>query len=122
MHNSILILTIFIVAIILWIIVTYILKIWPFKKSVSLSKSKSKKILNDISYSYTSDSNVSSFTGILLFVLFILLAAFIAYVSFRTDIARYKIAGDAVKSGNNGIALTALSPEIGRGVNNMFRY
>jgi hypothetical protein len=128
MNNNILILIIFIASIIFWLILSSILKIWPFHKDVKVSKSqsitnrkRSKNRLNDMSVDADNSNSISPTIGIIIFVLFMLLMVFLGYVALRTNITRYQIAGDAIKSGNSGIAVAALSPDIGSGINNLFR-
>lgn len=54
--------------------------------------------------------------GMVFIVIIMVLALALAIASIYTTIFRYKIAGEAIHSGNTGVAVAALSPEIGQGV------
>jgi len=53
--------------------------------------------------------------GIFIFLIFIIFFVGIVFISFKMTMTRYKIAGEAIKQGNTGVAATIMAPEIGQG-------
>lgn len=54
--------------------------------------------------------------GMVFIVIIMILVLALVIASIYTTVFRYKIAGEAIHSGNTGVAVAALSPEIGQGV------
>ena len=108
MNNVLLVSIIALIGIVLWIMITSLIrKIWSFrKKEETKTKSQLSKSTNN------TDSSGSMF-GIFIFIIFFV---GIAFISFKMTMARYKIAGEAIKQGNTGIAAAIMAPEIGQGI------
>lgn len=85
---------------------------WPFIVNT--------KIISSLKSRDTSNKNYSTelpvWAGLSIFIIFIILFIVIIYFSIKTSMARYKLAGEALKSGNKGLAVAALAPEIGEGI------
>ena len=90
------------------------MKIWPFHKKKPESKSKTNRGLSKTTNN--TDSSGAMF-GIFIFVIFIIFFICIVFISFKMTMARYKIAGEAIKQGNTGVAAAIMAPEIGQGIN-----
>ena len=95
-------------------------KLWPFKKH---NKSKDKQ--HSLSYADTdkidssNPSTGSSVVAVIIVIIFIIFFIVAMYFGIKMSMMRYKIAGEAIKQGNTGVALGALAPEIGEGVGDL---
>ena len=93
------------------------------KKNESMKNMKNMK--NNFPSNSGSDSmdktakGMSIFIGVI-FVIILILIPIGIYFSYKTSMARYKIAGEAMKQGNTSLAMTAMAPEIGEGISSIF--
>lgn len=89
-------------------------KLWPFKKhNKDKQRSLSYRDADGDDYKPSTGSNVVVvLIGIILFIFFVVAM----YFGIKMTMMRYKIAGDAIKQGNTGVAAAALAPEIGEGI------
>ena len=98
------------------------------KKNESM-KNESKKNMKNMKNNFPSNSGsdsmdktvtgMSIFIGVI-FVIILILIPIGIYFSYKTSMARYKIAGEAMKQGNTSLAMTAMAPEIGQGISSIF--
>lgn len=97
---------------------------WPFvthksKKDVYVTQ----KGLVTLSYIEPATKTKSAISILFTIIALIFLAAFfaIAYIGMKMTIIRYKLIGEAMKSGNTGIAGGLMLPEVGAGINYLLR-
>ena len=111
MNNVILMSIIALISIVFWILIASLIrKIWSFRKK------KETKTKSGLSKSTNNTDSSGSMFGIFIFVIFIIFFVGIVFISFKMTMARYKIAGDAIKQGNTGVAAAIMAPEIGQGI------
>ena len=91
------------------------MKIWPFHKKNDDVKSKSKSV-RGLSKTTVENNQSGSAIGIFIFIIFMLFFVGIIFISFKMTMARYKIAGEAIKQGNTTVAAAVMAPEIGQGI------
>lgn len=92
---------------------------WPWHKTTEVvtKKSRSGKMRSITTTESSSGGTVIGGIGVmLLIILFIGLFVVMIYFSIKMTMERYKIAGQAIKQGNTGVAAMVLAPEIGEGV------
>ena len=116
MNNILIVSIITLIGIIFWILISYMMKIWPFHKKNDDVKSKSARGLSKTNVENNNQSGLGAI-GIFIFIVFILFFVGIVFISFKITMARYKIAGEAIKQGNTTVAAAVLAPEIGQGIN-----
>lgn len=104
------------VVFVVYIAYAYKSKKWPFQ---SKEQPKSNSTLSETVVQMESTSTENSGIGILVLIIFIAvfaLSAIAAYFSVKMSMKRYGVAESALKQGNTGVAVAALSPEIGEGI------
>ena len=116
MNNVILVSIITLIGILFWILISYMMKIWPFHKKNDDVKSKSARGLSKTTVE-NNQSGSGTAIGIFIFIIFMLFFVGIIFISFKITITRYKIAGEAIKQGNTTVAAAVMAPEIGQGIN-----
>lgn len=84
---------------------------WPFKKK---GKKDPKNVMRNLDDSGMSAGMIVLIVCIVLVFLGIMIIGI--YFAVKSSMMRYRIAGDAIKRGKSGVAVAALSPEIGEGV------
>ncbi len=89
---------------------------WPFYKKPAKDNLKIQKT----SFSYETSSSNIGIASIFIFVIFFIFVGLMIYFIVRANMERYKIAGQALKHGQGGVAAAALAPEIGEGISNAF--
>jgi hypothetical protein len=92
---------------------------WPFYKKPTPPSKNPKLEKASFSYDVSSSSNSSiGIAPILIFLIFFIFVGVMIYFIVKANMERYKIAGQALKHGHEGVAVAALAPEIGEGIGN----
>ena len=89
-------------------------KLWPFRKPKDEDKAMH-------ALSGESPANVSpGVAGTIVIIIIVIVIVGVAILGVYMTLMRYKLAASAIKSGNTGVAVAALSPEIGSGIGSIF--